>query len=55
MDLLAETWDVRKSWFMTTPQKGWRRLYAQALSLALYGGLAVKPDTRPRGFSIPDS
>lgn len=54
-DLTAETWDLRKSWFMTTPQKGWRRLYAQALRLALDGGLAAKPDTRPREHSIPDS
>jgi len=55
MDLLAETWDIRKSCFMTTPQKGWRRLYAQALRLALDGGLAAKPDTRSRGYSFPDS
>lgn len=24
-------WDLRKSWFLTTPQRGWRRLYAAAL------------------------
>jgi hypothetical protein len=24
-------WDLRKSWFLSTPQRGWRRLYAQAL------------------------
>lgn len=53
MDLTAETWDLRKSWFMTTPQKGWRRLYAQALRLALDGAIAAKPDRRPRGYTIP--
>jgi hypothetical protein len=24
-------WDIRRSWFLSTPQKGWRRLYAEAL------------------------
>ena len=24
-------WDIRNSWFLTTPQKGWRRIYANAL------------------------
>ncbi|NNL17952.1 MAG: hypothetical protein HKP37_04330 [Boseongicola sp.] len=24
-------WDLRKSWFLTTPQAGWRRIYASAL------------------------
>jgi hypothetical protein len=24
-------WDIRRSWFLSTPQKGWRRLYADAL------------------------
>jgi hypothetical protein len=25
------SWDIRKSWFLTTPQKGWRAVYAAAL------------------------
>mgnify|MGYP002713246949 CR=1 FL=1 len=24
-------WDLRKSWFMTTPQRGWREVYRRAL------------------------
>lgn len=24
-------WDIRKSWFLTSPQKGWRQVYANAL------------------------
>jgi hypothetical protein len=30
-DLCGETWDLRRSWFLSTPQRGWRRLYAAAL------------------------
>ena len=30
--LLAERWDLRKSWFLTAPQRGPRRLYAGALA-----------------------
>ncbi|WP_181169147.1 ATP-grasp fold amidoligase family protein [Mesorhizobium sp. B2-4-14] len=30
-DLCGENWDLRQSWFLTTPQRGWRRLYAAAL------------------------
>jgi hypothetical protein len=25
------SWDIRNTWFLTTPQSGWRRLYAEAL------------------------
>ena len=28
-------WDLRQSWFMRTPQQGWRRLYARALNRLL--------------------
>jgi len=27
----AEIWDLRNSWFMRTPQTGWRKYYAEAL------------------------
>ena len=30
-NLRNELWDIRKSWFLRTPQRGWRRLYAGAL------------------------
>lgn len=29
--LVEERWDLRPSWFLSTPQKGWRRLYAWCL------------------------
>jgi hypothetical protein len=25
-------WDLRRTWFLTTPQTGWRRIYAAALA-----------------------
>lgn len=31
MDLRNDLWDLRRSWFLTTPQRGWRALYAKAL------------------------
>lgn len=31
----AALWDLRKSWFLTTPQRGWRGLYARALKSLL--------------------
>ena len=31
----TQLWDLRQSWFMRTPQKGWRRLYARALDRLL--------------------
>jgi len=33
--LVEESWDLRSSWFLTTPQNGWRRLYAGMLRAAL--------------------
>ena len=32
---LARTWDIRKSWFLTTPRRGLMRLYAEALRAVL--------------------
>jgi hypothetical protein len=32
---LARTWDIRKSWFLTAPQRGLKRLYAEALRAVL--------------------
>lgn len=31
-------WDIRQSWFLSTPQKGWRRLYADALRARISHG-----------------
>ncbi len=28
---LNTVWDLRRSWFLSTPQRGWRRMYANAL------------------------
>ncbi|MEP6567059.1 MAG: ATP-grasp fold amidoligase family protein [Mesorhizobium sp.] len=30
-DLCGETWDLRQSWFLSTPQSGWRKIYATSL------------------------
>lgn len=30
-DHLNRSWDIRKSWFLTVPQKGWRAVYAATL------------------------
>lgn len=30
-DLCSDTWDLRRSWFLSTQRHGWRRLYATAL------------------------
>ncbi len=32
---MNRSWDIRKSWFLTTPQTGWRKWYAAALRRAL--------------------
>ncbi|MFQ6549294.1 ATP-grasp fold amidoligase family protein [Aestuariibius sp. 2305UL40-4] len=32
---VSKAWDIRTSWFLTTPQTGWRRLYAWRLRLIL--------------------
>ncbi len=39
-----EAWDLRRSWFMQTPQNGWRKLYARALRVMLEAGHDPKPD-----------
>ena len=31
----TKIWDLRKSWFLRTPQTGWRRCYAEALRTRL--------------------
>jgi hypothetical protein len=31
-------WDIRQSWFLTTPQTGWKALYAAALTRVLKAG-----------------
>ena len=35
LDEMAESWDLRRSWFLTKPQKGWRGLYANWLKQKL--------------------
>ncbi|WP_217578573.1 ATP-grasp fold amidoligase family protein [Mesorhizobium sp. GbtcB19] len=30
-DLAGDSWDIRQSWFVSTPQRGWRKFYAAAL------------------------
>jgi hypothetical protein len=32
---LNRSWDIRRSWFLTTPQTGWRKIYADALRRTL--------------------
>ena len=32
---IARHWDIRRSWFMTTPQRGWRARYQALLARAL--------------------
>ncbi len=31
LDVMADCWDLRKSWFLTAPQAGWRKRYADWL------------------------
>ena len=33
--ILNRAWDLRRSWFLTTPQRGWRALYRAALARRL--------------------
>lgn len=33
--LVNENWDIRKSWFLSTPQRGWKKYYAWALNRAM--------------------
>ncbi|MAZ18376.1 MAG: hypothetical protein CL535_18880 [Ahrensia sp.] len=37
---LVRAWDIRRSWFLTTPQKGWRAFYAARLKAALDAPIA---------------
>ena len=37
MQRLADVWDIGASWFLTTPQTGWRRYYAACLHRLLAG------------------
>ncbi len=37
MQRLADVWDIRTSWFLATPQTGWRRHYAASLERLLAG------------------
>ncbi len=37
MQRLADVWDIRTSWFLTTTQSGWRRHYATCLHSLLVG------------------
>jgi hypothetical protein len=46
MKRLNDAWDIRKSWFLTSRQTGWRRLYAVCLKLALEKGFADAGDVR---------
>lgn len=39
-----EAWDLRRSWFMRTPQTGWRALYARALRIMLDAQSERRPD-----------
>jgi hypothetical protein len=37
-DALSAAWDLRRSWFLSTPQPGWRGIYARALGRLLDAG-----------------
>jgi len=37
MQRLTDVWDIRASWFLTTPQSGWRSYYAACLHSLLVG------------------
>ncbi|MBX9778520.1 MAG: hypothetical protein K2Y71_29450 [Xanthobacteraceae bacterium] len=37
-DLRGAQWDLRKSWFLSSPQRGWRKAYSAALRRWLDGG-----------------
>ena len=42
-ELLNKAWDIRRSWFLSTPQSGWRGVYARALRRRL--DAAANPST----------
>ena len=51
---LAQAWDLRDSWFLRTPQRGWRRVYAGALRRALDRQEAAwPPEMGKSGLSGP--
>ncbi len=45
-------WDLRRSWFMRTPQRGWRKLYATALRLKLDQDAAANRENNPPNAEI---
>ena len=44
---ISRAWDLRRSWFLTTPQAGWRARYAKALRRALDADAAAAPPLPP--------
>jgi hypothetical protein len=49
---LNRSWDLRRSWFMRSPQKGWRKAYAAALRRAI--NLETLRMPRYDGGNLPD-
>lgn len=49
---LNRSWDLRRSWFMRSPQKGWRKIYAAALRRAIDREALRMP--RYDGGNLPD-
>ncbi len=39
LNVMSECWDLRKSWFLTAPQAGWRKSYAGWLKSRLDSGV----------------
>lgn len=54
-ELRNADWDLRRSWFLSTPQRGWRRVYAGVLHRWLdevrpvHAGGAARPGATPQG------
>jgi hypothetical protein len=44
---MARAWDLRRSWFLTTPQPGWKGEYAEALRRLLDAEAASAPSLPP--------
>lgn len=44
---ITRAWDIRRSWFMTTPQPGWRGEYADALRRVLDAEAEAAPPLAP--------
>lgn len=53
-DVLTRRWDLRRSWFLTMPQTGWRGRYAQALRRAIDRQAHANPLLDSAG-PLPDS